>query len=87
MSEWGERMNEEVEELRRLRDELRVQLHLARSEARERWDHLEKQWHQLEGRLKVLAEESRESLDDIGDAAGLLVDEIRKGYRHLRDLL
>lgn len=84
---WSETFAEEVEELRRVRDELRVQIHLARAEARERWEDLEKRWQHLEGKLRVLRAESRDSLGEIGEAGRLLADEIRKGYRHLRSLL
>jgi hypothetical protein len=87
VSEWSEKFAEEIEELRRVRDELRVQMHLARQEAKERWDHLEKRWQSLESRLKVVREGSRESLSDIGDAAKALVEEIKNGYRHVRNLL
>jgi hypothetical protein len=87
MAERNDRIHEEVEELRRLRDELRVRLHLARVEARDRFERLEKSWQHLEARLRRIREESREDLGDIGQAARLLVDEIREGYRHLRQLL
>lgn len=86
-TDWNAKLTEEVEDLRRIRDELRVQSHLGKAELAERWDKLEKRWQHLEGRLKAIAEGSQESLDEIGEAAGLLVEEIRKGYRHLKDLL
>lgn len=82
-----DRLSEEVESLRTLRDELRVQVHLGQAEARERWDQLEKKWQHLEARAGVLAEASRDSLDDIEEAGRLLVDEIRDGYRSLKGLL
>lgn len=85
--DWSEKFSEEVEDLRRVRDELRVQLHLGREEARERWEALEKRWHHLESRLKVVREGSRESAEDVREAARMLVDEIRRGYKHVRELL
>lgn len=85
MAEIPQKVKEELEGLRRLRDELRVQAHLGKAEARERWEHLEKRWEHLEGRLATLRRESREPLHDIGEAARNLLDEIREGYRHLRD--
>jgi serine phosphatase RsbU (regulator of sigma subunit) len=87
VSEWSDKFAEEIEELRRVRDELRVQMHLARQEAKERWEHLEKRWQSLEARLKVVREGSRESLGDIGEAGKALVEEIKHGYRHVRSLL
>ena len=76
-----------MRELATLRDELKLQIHLGQAEARERWEHLEKRWQHLEGRAHVLADASRESLDDIGEAGQQLIDEIREGYRGLKKLL
>lgn len=87
MSDWNEKFSEEVDDLRRVRDELRVQIHLGKEEAKERWEELERRWHHLESKLKVVREGSRESLEDIGEAARMLLGEIRRGYRHLRELL
>ncbi len=82
-----ERIREEVETLRTVRDELRLQVHLASADAKTEWERLEKRWEHLEGRAKVLREASKESLDDITSAASLLVDEVKEGYRELRSLL
>lgn len=77
----------EIEGLRQLRDEARVHLHLARADARAGFEDVEKRWHQLEGKLKVLREESRADLAEIREAAGLLAQEIRDAYRHLKSLV
>ena len=87
MTRQTHRITEDVEGLRQLRDELRVQLQLGKAEARERFEKLESTWQHLEARLKVIREESSEDLGQIREAAGLLVSEIRDGYRHLRSLL
>lgn len=84
MSDLGERLKEEVDTLRRLRDELRVKLALGQAEIRDRWELTEKRWYELEGRMKVLREASRDEAKEIGAAARLLADEIREGYEHLR---
>ena len=77
----------EIETLRAARDELRVQVHLGAVEAREAWEKAEAKWSHLEGRLKVLGEATHESLEDIGEAAKMLAEEIRRGYQHVRSLL
>lgn len=87
MTDWKQKLSEEMDDLRRVRDELRVQLKLGRAEAKERWEALEKDWQHLEGRMKLIGEESKESAHEIGEAAKLLVGEIREGYRRLRDML
>lgn len=84
MTDLRDRLSEEVNSLRRIRDELRVQLALGEAEVRDRWELAEKRWYELEGRMKVLREASRAEAKEIGAAARLLVDEIREGYEHLR---
>jgi len=81
------RLNEEIDTVRTMRDELRLQIHLGHAEARESWEQLEKKWQDLEARAEVLAGASRESLDDIEVAGRLLAGEIREGYRALKALL
>lgn len=83
----GDRIDQEVESLRRVRDELRVQMNLAESEARDRFEELEGRWRELEGRLGQLAREAREPAEEVGEAVRLLVKEIQEGYRRVRDSL
>ena len=87
MGDLTEKISEELNALRELRDEFRVQMELGRAEARNRWEELEQDWHHLEGKLKLVRDESRGDLEDIGEAARVLLQEIRDGYRHLRSLL
>lgn len=87
MAELADRLNEEMDRLRTARDELRVKLHLGRSEVQERWEKLEKDWHQVEGKLKLLRDESKGELEDVGEAARNLLKEIRSGYDHLKSLI
>ena len=86
MSDLTGRFSEELKGLRELRDEFRVQMELGRAEARGRWERLE-DWRHLEGKLKLMRNESKGELEEINEAARLLVQQIREGYRHLRSLL
>ena len=85
--DWKERLDDEVETLRQARDELRVQLHLGAADAKETWEGVERSWEHLEARLKRLAEATQESAEDVGEAAKILVGEIKAGYKHVRDFL
>jgi hypothetical protein len=87
MSEFLDRVNEELESLRATRDDLRVRLHLGKAEVKERWEKLEKQWQHAEGKLKVLREQASESAGDVSNAARLLMDELKEGVEDLRKLL
>jgi predicted nucleic acid-binding Zn-ribbon protein len=87
MADLAERLSQELDPLRKVRDELRVQLHLGRAEVKERWEKLEKDWSHVEGKLKVLREESKGELEGVAEAGRNLAQEIRKGYEHLKSLL
>lgn len=81
------RLDEEVKTLQLTRDELRVQIHLGAAEARDRWTRLEKSWDHLEARLKRLGQATQESVEDVERAAKSLVEEIKLGYKHIRDFM
>ena len=83
----GARLSQELEALRRTRDELRVKIHLGAADARDLWERLESRYHELEGKARLVAREAEEPLHEVGEAARQLVREIREGYRRLRDAL
>ena len=87
VSQVSDRYEEEIEELRKLRDELRVQIHLGKAEAKDLWDQLEHRFIELEAKAKQIAQRLEHPIDEIGEATRLLAHEIREGYRTLRDLL
>ena len=86
-SELRERIESEIEALQTVRDELRVRIHLGAAEVRDLWESAEKSWGHLEGRVKVLAEATQESVEDVGAAIDVLAEEIRNGYEHVRRML
>jgi hypothetical protein len=83
----NEKLQELMTRLETERDELKVQLGLAKLEAREEWQELEKKMDTLRGRMKVLGGEAKETSGDIGVAAGQLADEIKDGFARLRQLM
>jgi CBS domain-containing protein len=87
VSDWKAKIEKEIDELRRIRDELKVRMHLAKAEAKDRWDQLEHQFRRLEAKGHQIAQASEEPLRDVKEAARLLVDEIREGYRRIREAL
>ena len=80
----GEWLSEEMEGLKQIRDELMVQAELGRAELRDQMNAVEKNWHELEGKLKLLRESARDDAGEVREAAKLLAGEIRKSYEHLR---
>jgi len=85
MSEKRSRFDEELDVLRTTRDELRVQLHLGAAEVKEKWDQVEHAWENIDLELDKLRNAAEDAAEDIGSAARRLVDEIREGYKHLKE--
>jgi hypothetical protein len=84
MTEIGERLSEDLEALKTLRDEIRVRIHLGKREALDRWEEAEKRWEQIEGKLEVIRRESKESLQEIGRQVGILMHEVGQAYREIK---
>ena len=76
-----------LEKLAQMRDELRVQIHLARLEARTEWERLEPKWWELEGKIDALEDASAETAKDLKAAAELMIEELEKGYERIRTIL
>jgi CBS domain-containing protein len=82
LSDWIER---EVQELRRLRDELKVRVHLGKAEARERWEKLEKTLHTLESKAKQTSRAAEQPIRKLEQDLRELAKDLREGYRQIRD--
>jgi predicted component of type VI protein secretion system len=67
---------EEVDALALARDELRLQLHLGRLEARAEFEQLEGRWRQLKQLAARTADDAEEKVHDV-------LRQIRDGYRKL----
>jgi archaellum component FlaC len=80
-------LREIFDDLRTQRDELALKLHLARADARDEWEALEKTWEHLKARVEVVGREAGEVAEDVGDAARGVLDELKKGYARLRTLV
>lgn len=46
-------LSKRVDELRRIRDELRLQIHLGSMELREEWEELEKKWNEFSRKAEL----------------------------------
>jgi ElaB/YqjD/DUF883 family membrane-anchored ribosome-binding protein len=67
-----------LQELRTLRDEIRLKLHLAGKEAREQWEtHLEPHVERIEQQLRSAGDNAREAVTDAIDRARTAFEEYR----------
>lgn len=86
MTELREEMKKLQDTLLQQRDELRVKLHLAKADARDEWEALEKKWAEAQVKFSQLQQSAEESRGGIEAAARLLGEEIQKGYERIRRL-
>ncbi|HEY6878240.1 MAG TPA: hypothetical protein VI299_09475, partial [Polyangiales bacterium] len=77
-------LQRELDALAKARDELKVQLSLAKTEAKDEWARLETSFERLQGEIKRIGVDAREPLKDIGSAARNLLEEIKKGYTKVK---
>lgn len=87
MSDEGRKLDSLLDELKQLRDELKLKMHLAKAEAKDEWDALEKKWGQLKPQLDSVQDEASKASKNVLAALELGVDELREGYRRIRDRL
>jgi predicted nucleic acid-binding Zn-ribbon protein len=84
MSKIDEELKDLEQALAQARDELRVDIHLAKADIRDDWEELERQWEHFKQKMKRVGHEAAEAGEDIGEATSLLGAELRNGYRRLR---
>jgi hypothetical protein len=75
------------DELKTIGDELRLKMHLAKAEARDEFENLERRLDHARGRLVVIGGEAREVTKDVLRATREVLDEIKTGYQRVRRLM
>ncbi len=87
MPDVDEKVKPELDALRTLRDELRVQMNLAGKDARTLFESAEKTWQKLESRARLVGRETREELVELRKAAKPLIKELHRAYARIRELI
>jgi predicted nucleic acid-binding Zn-ribbon protein len=80
-------LQHDLDRLASARDELRVQLSLAKAEAVEEWNKLETTWQRVEEEIKRAASHTKAPVHDMGAAARQLIEELKLGYERIRTQL
>ena len=81
-----EEMDRLVRRLEQQRDELRVKMHLAKADARDEWNNLERQWEEMRPRITQASSVMGDTAKDVGSALKLALEELGRGYDRLRKL-
>jgi len=87
MTNAREEIEKLMHQLEQQRDELRLKMALAKLEAREEWEKLEKQWGQLKANAPQIREDLGATAGGVGAALKKAAEEIRDGYARLRKML
>ena len=74
-----------IENLKQERDELNVKMHLAKSDMKDEMQKLEEKWEDLRKRGTRAMEAVDDSAIEVSDTLRNLGEEIKEGYRKLRE--
>ncbi len=80
-------IEQRIQDLKTIRDTLRVRIHLAGKEASDLFLELEKRWREIESKASAVQSVSEEAAHHVKEASELVLDEIHDGYRRLKALL
>ena len=76
-----------MKDLKEARDELRVQAHLFKADAKDQWVEVEKKWDALGKSMNQVGRKISEADENISAAAELLGEEIKAGYKNIKKSL
>jgi hypothetical protein len=84
MADMKDEINELIADLKQVRDELKVQLHLAKEDIKDDWDQVEGNLEKLEAKARHIGDATKEASEDVGEAAKLLAEEVKNGFDKIR---
>lgn len=74
-------------QIEKVRDEIKLQAHLGKKEARDEFEKLECEYEEFLKRLKPYTDEVGHTFDNTGKALGLAAGELRAGYERLSKMI
>lgn len=77
-------VSEILDELKQLRDELYLQLHLAKEDVSDQWDEVEKKFQTFESQVKHVGSTAKDASTEVAEAAKLLGQEIKNAFTKIR---
>lgn len=80
-------LNKLNETVKQYRDELRVQLHLARQDVRDEWDDLDEYWDRFRQKLDDIRRDAEGVGEETRETAYNLGEELKAGYERIRKRL
>ena len=81
------KLNELVNTVRKERDELKLQIHLASLDAKDEYDRLSKKCDQLADEYQPVTEAVEKTADNVVSALGMVADELKFGFQGVRQAI
>lgn len=73
--------------IRQNRDEIRVQLHLARADVKDEWDDLDAEWKRFLNKVEAVSRDAQDVSDEARETTRKLGHDLKEGYERIRDRL
>ena len=79
-------IEEKKAQIEQLRDEIKLQAHLGKEDAKDELEKLEKEYESFLVKIKPFTDEVEQTLGSTGEALGLAADELKAGYERISKL-
>lgn len=87
MSDTRKKLDDLVTAVRKERDELKLQIHLASMEAKKEYERLSQKCDQLADEYKPITEAVENTADNVLSALGMAADELQTGFQRVRQVI
>jgi len=84
MSETGKKLDDLVSTVKKERDELKLQIHLASMDAKDEYERLSGKCDQLAEEYQPLTDAVGKTADNLMSALGMVADELKIGFQRVR---
>jgi hypothetical protein len=85
MTDWKAKWQDTMKDLEQKRDELRVQAHLAKSEAREELARLEGKIDELKARAGRAGDQAHDVMEDVQKKANIIAAELKESMARIKE--
>jgi predicted nucleic acid-binding Zn-ribbon protein len=87
MTDWKAKWQETLKDLEQKRDELRVQAHLAKTEAKEELVKLEARVDELKARADKAGDQAQDAMEDVARKANIIASEMKESLARIKEKL
>jgi len=87
MTDWRAKWQETLQDLEQKRDELRVQAHLAKAEAKEELARLETRVDELKARADKAGDQAHDAMEDVARKANIIASEMKESLARIKEKL